>query len=197
VEELDRFLRENGNATARHRRTFLEQRVAETHADLDATEDSLRDYQVAHRLPAVGADASKAASALGDLMGQRAALEVELGTLQAVERTPSARESELRMQIQQIDAQLRRIPPAASAMGRLYRSVKMQEAVLLVLTEEYEKAKLLELKNTPSVEVLDRAAPPIHKSAPHRSLLVLAGVVLAFLANALVVGVRATRLHAA
>ena len=54
VEELDRFLRENTNTSARNRRAFLEKRIDETRRDLAGAEDALRDYQVQKKMPAAG-----------------------------------------------------------------------------------------------------------------------------------------------
>lgn len=183
VDGLDAFLRSNGASTARDRRAFMEKRIAAEKVELASTEDSLRDYQVNAKMPALGTDAMKSAGAAADLLGRRAALEVELGMLDKVARMPSARAEELRMQLGEIDAQIVRIPPATTTIGRLFRSVKTHEAVLLVLTQEYERAKLQELKDFSSVEVLDRASPPIHKSGPHRTLIVAAGFLAAFAAG--------------
>jgi uncharacterized protein involved in exopolysaccharide biosynthesis len=52
-----------------------------------------------------------------------------------------------------------------------------------VLTEEYERARLLELRNTPTVEVVDAAEPALHKSQPRRSLIGLGAFVIAFAAG--------------
>jgi uncharacterized protein involved in exopolysaccharide biosynthesis len=38
---------------------------------------------------------------------------------------------------------------------------------------QYEEAKIEEAKDVATVEVLDRAIPPDHKSRPHRSQIVL------------------------
>ena len=66
-----------------------------------------------------------------------------------------------------------------------------------MLTEEYERARLLELKNTPTVEVVDVAQPPIHKSQPRRSLIALGAFAIAFAANAALLWIRESVLSAA
>jgi len=48
------------------------------------------------------------------------------------------------------------------------------------LTEQYELAKIQEVKETPSVKVLDRAKVPEKKTAPPRMLIVLLGTFLCF-----------------
>jgi uncharacterized protein involved in exopolysaccharide biosynthesis len=178
VEELDRFLRTNTSSTARRRREFLERRLAETRPVLERAENALRDYQVRARLP-MTADADRAAAAAGELVAEKVRLEIELGTLESVSRVSQPRAAELANQIRQIEHEIIKLPAATTALARLYREVMIQERVLLILTEEYERARLIEHKNVPVVEVLDVAEPPIHKSSPRRAVMGVAAFVLA------------------
>lgn len=197
AEELDTFLRLNTNTKARQRREFTEKRLAETRVLLAGAEDALRDYLVSGHLPSVSADMSGAGQAIGGLVGEKVTREVELGTLESVVRGPNARAEQLRAEIREINSEIAKLPPAATQIGRLYRTVSIQEKVLLVLTEEYERARLMELKNTPTVEVVDVARPPIHKSQPRRSLVALGAFVVAFAANAALLWIREGVLSAA
>jgi uncharacterized protein involved in exopolysaccharide biosynthesis len=184
ADELDRFLRQNTNSSARRRREFLDTRLSEARNDLAHAEDTLRDYQIQKRMPVMGTDADRSASTAGELLAQKVSREVELGTLESVARTANPRAEELRNEIQQIDAEIMKIPPATTQMARLIRDVKMDERILLVLTEEYERARVMELKDLPTVEVVDRATPPLHKSQPKRALFALGGFVMALLGSA-------------
>jgi len=183
ADELDTFLRLNTNASARHRREFMDQRLTETESALAAVEDSLRDYQTRSRLPLLGTDSQAASSAAADLLAQKVQKEIELGTLRKVSTGTNPRIEQLQEEVDQIDRQLSRIPPATTEIARLLRNAKIQERILLVLTEERERARLLELKTMGSVEVVDHAAPPLHKSQPHRTLIAAAAFGLALLAG--------------
>ena len=134
VAELDTFLRASGAATARNRRAFLERRIAAEKTELTATEDSLRDDQIRERMPALGTDAMKSAGVAADLLGRRAALEVELGTLDKVARLPSSRAEELRMQLGEIDAQIVRIPLRPNN-----RSLNLSNAVAVAVYEAWRQ----------------------------------------------------------
>jgi uncharacterized protein involved in exopolysaccharide biosynthesis len=61
---------------------------------------------------------------------------------------------------------------------RLRREVEIQNTVFTMLTNEYEKARIEEARDTPVVQVLDPAVPPNLRSRPKRKLLVLVGVLL-------------------
>lgn len=183
AEELDQFLRLNTNTSARLRREFMDQRLTETESALAAVEDSLRDYQTRSRLPLLGAESQSASSAAAELLAQKVQREMELGTLRKMSTGINPRIEQLQEEVDQIDRQLSRIPPATTEIARLLRNAKIQERILLVLTEERERARLLELKTMGSVDVVDRAEPPLHKSQPHRSLITAAAFGLALLAG--------------
>ena len=183
MQELDQFLRSNTNTSARLRRQFMDQRLTETERTLATVEDSLRDYQTRSRLPLLGTEAQAASGAAAELLAQKVQREIELGTLQRVSTGPSPRVEQLKEEISQIDKQLGRIPPATTEIARLLRNAKIQERILLVLTEERERARLLELKTMGSVDVVDAAEPPLHKSQPHRTLIIAGAFGLAVLAG--------------
>jgi len=183
AEELDQFLRLNTNTSARLRREFMDQRLTETEGALAAVEDSLRDFQTRSRLPLLGTESQAASGAAADLLAQKVQREIELGTLRKLSTGPNTRVEQLQEEVDQIDRQLDRIPPATTEIARLLRNAKIQERILLVLTEERERARLLELKTMGSVDVVDHAEPPLHKSQPHRTLIAAAAFGLALLAG--------------
>lgn len=182
VEALDRFLTLNGNRGARLRREFLGRRLAEARDTLVRAENTLRDYQVRHKI-AVGPDLTAGAEGMGELVAQKLTREIELGTLRSVSVGSSPRAAQLQAELAQIDREIGRIPPAATDLARLVRETKVQEKIVLVLTEEFERARLMEMKNVATVEVVDSAAPPLHKSGPRRALLGVGAFVFAALAS--------------
>jgi hypothetical protein len=61
----------------------------------------------------------------------------------------------------------------------LYRRTKVQEVVFETLTKEYELAKVQEVKEIPTVKVLDAPDIPDKKSFPPRLLIVFLGTAFA------------------
>jgi len=72
------------------------------------------------------------------------------------------------------------LPQLSLELARLTRTFKVQEAIYELLTQNFEQAKLLELRDTPTVQILDVAAPPEKKSWPKRTLIVIFAFVLSF-----------------
>lgn len=66
---------------------------------------------------------------------------------------------------------LRQLPPLAVTYTDLYRTVKVQEAVFELLTQQYEVARIDEAKDVPAISVIDPPGIPEKKSFPPRLLL--------------------------
>ncbi|MGH7830220.1 MAG: GumC family protein, partial [Candidatus Binatia bacterium] len=77
-----------------------------------------------------------------------------------------------------------RVPQVGLELGRMTRDLKVQEAIYMLLTQQLEQAKINEAQDTPVVQVLDRAVPPMYKSGPKIRLnMALAGAVSLFLGS--------------
>lgn len=68
---------------------------------------------------------------------------------------------------------LRQLPRLAVPYADLYRTVKVQEAVFELLTQQYEIARIQEAKDIPAVSVIDSPGIPEKKSFPPRLPLAL------------------------
>ncbi|MFH1727505.1 MAG: GNVR domain-containing protein [Pseudomonadota bacterium] len=62
---------------------------------------------------------------------------------------------------------------------RLKREFEIQETIFELLTEQYELAKIKELKNLPTITIVDRAVKPSVKSSPRRKLIVMVSTFMA------------------
>jgi len=178
VEELDRFNKESRSTSAKRTRAFIEGRLDLAKHDLAAAEDRLRDMQQRRRLPAVSPAAQGAAEVGANLMAQKIALEVRLQVLGQSLDSSSEEVRRVREQLAALDRQLSALPGAGIEGMRLWRDVKVQEQVFELLTAQLEEARIRETRDTPTVQVLDRATPPLYKSRPKRAWIVLGGFII-------------------
>ena len=65
------------------------------------------------------------------------------------------------------------IPEVGMHYLRHFRNVEVQNSIFKLLTEQLEFAKLKESKDTPSVQIIDVAVPPVRKSSPKRMIIVV------------------------
>jgi capsule polysaccharide export protein KpsE/RkpR len=75
---------------------------------------------------------------------------------------------------------LRQLPRLAVPYADLYRTVRVQETLFELLTQEYEMARIEEAKDVPVVSVIDPPGIPEKKSFPPRLLLALLITFLSF-----------------
>ena len=68
---------------------------------------------------------------------------------------------------------LRQLPRLAVPYANLYRTVRVQENVFEMLTQQYEVARIQEAKDIPVVSIIDAPGIPEKKSFPRRKLLTL------------------------
>ena len=64
-------------------------------------------------------------------------------------------------------------PQLQLELERLMRDVEIQTQVFITLQQQYELARIEEVKETPSVVVLDKGFPSVYKDSPKRKLIVL------------------------
>ena len=88
-----------------------------------------------------------------------------------------------------LDVSFNQVPSLSLHLARLIREVKIQETVFELLTQQYEQYKIEENKDTPTVQVLDKAIPPERRARPKRAfLVVISGILSLFASVAFVFG---------
>jgi len=178
VEELDNFNRLTRTSTARRTRQFIEERLGVVEHDLASAENSLSSYQQRKNVALLSPEARGQAEIGAGIMAQKLALEVKLNVLRQSLVESSEEVRRVKEELTAVERQLGTLPQAGVATMRLWRDLKVQEQLFELLTAQLEEARIRETRDTPTVQVLDAAVPPLHKSRPKRSLVVLAGMML-------------------
>lgn len=195
VEELDQFNTETAMTVGKRYRIFIEQRLKETTDTLVKAEEALRQFQEKHRIIALEVEIESAIATIADLKRQILLLEVKKGTLSSSSQIDNPHLYNINREIRELKRQLSKIefgnmkenkgefgagfsvplsklPEVSLEYARLYRDVEVQQVIFEVLTQQYEQAKIMELKDTPTVQVLDKASPPEKRSSPKRRQIV-------------------------
>jgi uncharacterized protein involved in exopolysaccharide biosynthesis len=207
VRELDRFNLETKVTTARNVRRFIENRLVQAVEELDNAERLLREFKESTGVVLISEQTEASIETAAEIYGRIAELEVNLERMRqyATERSPEV--LDLQTQIRTLKRKLaemgymdsdveeksenRLFPKFSSApeleqqLSVLMRDVEIQRSVYAVLSEQYEQAKIQEMKDTPTLQVLDWAHPPLIHSRPKRATIVLVSSALALLLSAL------------
>jgi uncharacterized protein involved in exopolysaccharide biosynthesis len=196
VEHLDRYNRETTMTQGKKNRIFIEKRLKEVEKDLQKAEEDLRTFQEKHKTVSLENELVNAIAAAAELKAQIIMKDVELGVLRgyATEKNPQV--VHLRSEMAQLQKQLKKmeegskekspasygagfsipfsqLPEVGLRLARLIREAKIQETIFTLLTEQYEQAKIMEVRDTPTVQIMDPAKPPHKKSFPKRSRIVI------------------------
>ncbi len=200
IEELNRVNRENLVSKARAMREFIEGRLDESVRDLTNAEEEFKAFQLEHNAISLDEQIKASINAIAELRGQLILAEIELGVMKKSLSPDNARFKNQEFKIEQIKMQLFKLEKGDAAQqdssilnvpmaeapelglqyARLLRELLIQETIFKLLKQQYEQAKIQELRDTPTIQVLDAARPPEKKSGPFRVSSSILGGILSF-----------------
>ncbi|HEX5425396.1 MAG TPA: Wzz/FepE/Etk N-terminal domain-containing protein [Candidatus Acidoferrales bacterium] len=216
VSALNNVVTHVKTSSAHRERVFLEQRLAQVSTDLESAERAFGDFASKNTALDIKEQGRAMISAGAELQGELIAAQTELQGLRQIYtdnnvrvRATEARITELQHELTkmggvpggtkghanepnasqqngQLYPPLRQLPLLGVTWADLYRRAVVQEKVFETLTQEYELAKVEEVKETPSVKILDSAQIP-QKGFPPRFWFVFVGAILAVIAGGLFV----------
>ncbi len=218
MELLDDYNRRVSVEQAGRTRDFVENALGENARRLLTASDALREFQEEHGAIDLPEQTRATVEAVAVLEAERTRLEIRRGVLKGFSQPDH-------MGMREIDAELREIqkklgqftgwgdeaPPGSSEYGTLLplasipelvvrladltRDVMVLENVRAFLSSQLEEARIQETRDLEIIHVLDAATPPLKKSHPRRSMIVLLSVGLAFVASLGVAFVADSFLH--
>ena len=209
VRELDRFNSELRVTAARRVREFIETRIQQTRHELEKAETDLKTFKEETGAVLISEQTRASIQTAAEMYGKIAELEVSLERLRqfATERSPEV--VDIRSRIRALQRKLGEMgylqgetdtdlgsmlfpkfsaaPDLEKRLSALLRDVEIKRSVYGVLSEQYEHARIQEMKDTPTIQVLDRAEPSRGAWRPKRKVIVSVSTVCAFIVSCLVV----------
>lgn len=204
VEEIDRFNKDALMTTGKQFRVFLEKRLKEAEEELKTAAESLKIFQEKNKVFSLEVEIKKSIELLGSLQGQIIAKKVQLNALKSyshkgnpgivkLEKDVSALEKQLKeleygKEVKEkkkrkdfgvgFSIPLNEVPEIGLKLTRLEMNIEVKKTVYALLAEQYEKARILESKDTPTITVLDKARAPEIRSFPKRKRLISIAFIL-------------------
>ena len=216
VEELNHLSTLSNVSSARQEREFIAKRLVAVQAELEDAEKALSDFSSVHTTLDVKEQTRAMVDSASRLRAEVIVGRSELDSLRQIYgddnvrvRAARARLGELERNLTQLSGtstplpaastdvpdgdgtmlypSLRQLPRLAVPYENLYRTVRIQEAVFELLSQQYEMARIEEAKDTPVVSVIDPPLVAEKKSFPPRMLLMLTLTMLSVGSEALLV----------
>jgi G-rich domain on putative tyrosine kinase len=207
LDGLNNLVARVNTSSAHREREFIEQRLNTVQAELQRAQIALSDFSSKNTTIDIKEQTRATVEAGAKLEGQLIAGESELDSLRQVYgnqnvrvRAAEARNATVQRELQRANGQseqdgneidashpypaLRQLPQLGVQWANLYRNVRVHETVFDLLSEEYETARIEEVKSIPTVSVIDFPGLPERREGPHRTLIVLISTLLSFVVTA-------------
>lgn len=177
VAELDRFNRETLQTRGKRTRQFLEARLAELDQRMRSAETRLTAYERTHKV--VVASDESSVRGIADVMAQKLSLQVRRAYVASYSAPGSSGVREIDAEIEAFERELGRLPELKNEGARLALDAVVQRKIFTFLTAQLEEARVQEMRDTPTITVLDVARPPEMRTRPKRTVFVLASALVA------------------
>lgn len=196
VQQLDSINKELSKERAGNNRSFIEKRLNQVYAEAAEAENKLKLFQEENGAYSLEVQAEESIRALAGIEADIIKKEIELDVMRISMNNDHPEVLFLKKEIFTLNASLDNLimatendrilkspgnlPALVVEYARLLRDVKAKNAVLEFLIPEYEQARIQEVRDTPTVQVLDDAQRPSKKSKPFRALIVMLSTMSGF-----------------
>ncbi|HED05427.1 MAG TPA: hypothetical protein ENI61_01935 [Ignavibacteria bacterium] len=203
IAQLNKINTKLSVSNAKFNREFIEKRYKQNVNDINNLETKMKEFQEEYGVIAVPEQIKSTIKTMATIYSELLKKEIEFNVLKRTygERNPLVQKAEISVEeiqkkintlkngtgISKSDIKLlipfKQAPELGNKYLKIYRDIEIQYKILEFVQPLYEQAKVEEVRNTPSVLVLDKAFPADRKSKPRGSLYAL----IAFV-SALIVG---------
>jgi len=200
---LDTYNRRSSVEQAQRTSEFILGYREENAERLEEAARAARAFQEEHGAIELTEQTRVTVEAAAGLQARRRMLAIERGVLEQYAGPDQSRMVEIDMELAELDKTIARlmgdaeleegaargvflplssIPQTGFQLAKLTRDVLVYEKIHEYLSAQYEQSRIQEAKDLESVSIVDEAVPPLRKSRPRRSVIVILTVALATIA---------------
>lgn len=199
AQELDRRNQELKSQKATHDKIFIGERLEDTRHRMEELEDSLLSFQERTGVLDVEEQVKATIKTGAELETLRLAAELELTLARDMMEPDNPLIDELERKVAGVREQMRRLvdrhqksaedkliltlsdaPSYGVTYLKLLRDITVQELLYQYLTQQYEQARIAEVRHTPTMQAIDWGVPPTKRSWPRRGVMVVVAGAAAF-----------------
>lgn len=213
IAKLEEYNKEQKLTKGKRERMFLEERVNETRAVLDSLIAADKDFRSSSNAIDIEEQTSTLIKSYSELIAAKmgADLELEMARQSLSETSPIVQEIKtkrdaLALQIKEMESSTDKVKPrylidiaSLPDIGSRYAQLKMelliQTKVFEFLYPQYEAARLEELKDMPSVDILDSPREAGLRAKPKRAMICVISAFFAFVIAVIIVLFKAILEH--
>ena len=182
---------------ARFERKIVEKRFEQNKRDLKKAQEDLKQFSEKYGMIALTEQIQSTVKTAAELQSKLLINKIELKTLRSTFNESNAQVQQKKILIGELNNSLQEFnegdfvkdslsifpsfsqsPELIDRFTTIKRNLKTQERLHKFLIQRYEQVKLKEAKQTPSLQYIDEPMMPTRKSAPARSLVTIAFVIV-------------------
>jgi len=204
LDELEKYNQNSRMSKGGLKRAFLEEQVEQNMAEVDSLAMALRDFQTNNKSVALDQQTEAIISIYAQTVAQymQTELELDLAKTQYSEASPivldlSAKEELLAQKVKELEdssqvlapsylIQIDKVPDLSMQLALLMMNLEIKKTVIEYLYPQYELAKLEELKDMPSFELIDAPREAGRRSKPKRAIIVILITMAAFIISCVI-----------
>jgi len=190
VSKLNEISTRLSSTNAKANRIFIERRYFQNKKDIDSLENKMKDFQNKYGVTAVPEQIEATLKSMSEIYVNLYKAEIQyniflqtLGSDHPSTQNAKIQYDELNKKINDLNKgqdksqqdvklliPMKLAPDLANKYLKIYQELKIQYSILEFVTPLYEQAKIEEVRNTPTVLILDKAAPADHKAKPKATI---------------------------
>lgn len=201
LTRLDNYNRKLKLTKGKRNRQFLESRVHSVRADIDSLANALRDFQKKNKAIDVTAQMTSIISLYSEAASQKMIADLELEMAQQNYKTDSPLLNELKIRQKIISDRIRDLekssvqvkpsyiididllPDLTLQYTQLMINLEIQKRVFEFIYPQFEAARIEEMRDMPTIEVIDHPRLAGQRSRPRRAWMCISATLLAFLGS--------------
>jgi len=186
VEQLDAVERMRRSEKAQQARAFYEHQLDLTDKRVRKAAEALAEFQQKYGIFQLDKQSDLLADQMAKIRAEILAKQIQLAVMTRTMRPANPAVVKLKAEIEELNRAYKEveaqyvsgkdkqvtnsasIPALALEWGRLRRELKVQETLWELISRLYQQARIQEVKDTPTLQVLDRAVPPLRPSWPDK-----------------------------
>lgn len=201
LDRLDVYNREQKLTKGKRNRQFLESRVASVRSDIDSLAIALRDFQKKNKAIDITSQMSSLIALYSEAVSQKMIVDLELEmakqnfdaespvvkNLTHKRKVISDRIRELEKSSGQLKPgyiiEIEKIPDLTLQYSQLMINLEIQKKVFEFIYPQFEAARIEEMRDMPTIEIIDYPRLAGQRSYPRRAFICIVATLLAFLAS--------------
>lgn len=193
VDKLNEINTQLSVTNARANREFIEKRYLKNIGDINQLETDMKDFQEKYGVIAVPEQLESTVKAMSDIYADLVQKEVALNVIRRTYGDNSPLLNQMEIEVEELKKKFntmnagtellddevnliipfKKAPFLSNKYLKIFKDLEIQYKILEFVQPMYEQAKVEEVRNTPSVLILDKAGAPELKSRPKGSLYLL------------------------